>query len=256
MTVAHTPERASTRLREDVLEHLWQRYPQHCVILTDPGTRRAIEAGVECAARHGFVETRQVRAYIRLMVFLGSHFDEDPQLSWAGEHLQRTENSDGAEAMSGLLAEVTQRMEPIVGGKGEYYRRSLAWVEARSFEQLVTTYDDSDDGLRTLMQRLHGRKYEAIGEEAIVQLIARARISAAEHGLTTRAGVVVLLALMFLLGSGIDRDPFHPWAGATLAIAVERHPDELASALHAKSIEVLRRYTSLRGLMHPDEERI
>lgn len=240
-------------IRDDLLEDLWATYPQHCVVLTDPKTRRAIDAGIERAARHGFVDADEVRSYIRLMVFMGSHFDEDPQLAWAGEQLRRTANASRSQAMDALLAEVLSRMEPIIGPDGGYYRRALAWVQARSFETLVTTYGESDEALHTLLRRLHGRKYEALGDESVDQLIARARVAAADHGLTTSQGLVVYLALMFLLGSGIDRDPFHPWVNATLAAQVDLHPNELARLLHARSIVILRRYTRLRQLMYPNE---
>ena len=253
MTSLDAPDRARVKLRENVLNHLWKRYPQHCVILTDPRTRRAIDVGIDRAASHGFHAAAQVRAFVALMVMLGSHFDEDPQLPWAGEHLRRGENASRAEVMAGLLAETKERLEPVIGRNGEYYRRSLAWVEARSFDLLVMTYDDTDDGLRTLLRRLHGRKYEVLGEETVATLIGEARTSARENGLTTRAGVIVYLTLMFLLGSAVARDPFHPWVNATLAAEAERHPADLARRLHSNGIDILRRYTFLRHLMHSNE---
>src|SRR5947209_12294941 len=232
------PDRARVKLRENVLSHLWKRYPQHCVIQTDPRSRRAIDVGIDRAATHGFHAPAQVRAFVTLMLMLGSHFDEDPQLPWAGDYLHRRKNASRAEVMAGLLAEAKERLEPVIGRNGEYYRRSLAWIEARSFDTLVMTYDDTDDGLRTLLRRLHGRKYQVIGEDSVATLIRAARISARKNGLITRPGVVVYLTLMFLLGSAIYRDPFHPWLNATLAAEAERHPSDLARELHTKGIDI------------------
>ena len=47
-------------LQRDVLEHLWRQFPQHCVILNDPQTRRVVSLAAERAAMHGFYSTAQV----------------------------------------------------------------------------------------------------------------------------------------------------------------------------------------------------
>jgi hypothetical protein len=245
-----------TRLREGVLSHLWKRYPQHCVILTDPRSRRAIDVGIARAARHGFRNAAEVRPYVSLMVFLGSHFDEDPQLPWAAESLSESAGASRTNAMTGLLRETSQRMQPIVGRSGEYYRRALAWAEARSFETIAATYDDSDEGLRTFLRQLHGRKCDALGGDGVSQLIERARSAARQHDLVTPPAVVVYLALMFLLGSAFDRDPFHPWASATLATQEVSGPAPQGWELHARAIEILRRFTRIDRLMHAQESRV
>lgn len=237
-------------LREEVLSHLWRRYPQHCLILTDPGARRAIDVGIERAARHGFRGAPEVRSFVSLMIFLGSHFDEDPQLPWAAEHLRQSVRASRTNALGGLLGEAAERMESIVGRRGEYYRRALAWSGARSFEEIAATHDDSDAGLRGFLRQLHRRKYDALGDDAVEELIRGARGAAQHHGLTTPPALVVYLGLMFLLGSAIDRDPFHPWAAEALATRAASDPTSRAQELHTRALETLRRYTRLDELMH------
>ncbi|WP_437969270.1 hypothetical protein WMF04_08215 [Sorangium sp. So ce260] len=249
-TKLHAPgSPAYTRLREDVLSYLWRRYPQHCVVLTDPRSRRAIDVGIARAARHGFRDAAEVRPFVGLMVFLGSHFDEDPQLPWAGEHLRRSARASRADAMTGLLAETVRRMQPIVGQRGEYYRRALAWSDARGFETIAASHDDSDDGLRGFLRQLYRRKYDALGDDSVEQLIQGARSAARQHGLTAGSAVIVYLGLMFLLGSGFDRDPFHPWASEALATEAAPRPQPQGWELHERAIETLRRYTRLDRLM-------
>lgn len=255
MTVVAPGNPAHSRLREDVLSHLWKRYPQHCVVLTDPRSRRAIDVGIARAGLHGFREAADVRPFVSLMVFLGSYFDEDPQLQWAGESLRRSAGESRASAMAGLLGETTERMEPIVGSSGEYYRRALAWAETRRFDSIAATYDESDDGLRALLGQLHRRKYDTLSDHSVEQLIRTARSSALQYGLLMPPGTVVYLALMFLLGSAFDRDPFHPWAGETLGIGAVSGPASLPWALHNKAIENLRRHTRLDQLMRAHESR-
>jgi len=238
-----------TRLREVVLRHLWKRFPQHCVILTDPLTRRAIDAGIERAASHRFRDDGDVRAFVMLMVLLGSHFDEDPQLPWAGEHLRRTEGATRREAMIGLLAATSAQMEPVIGRNGEYYRYALTRAAEPDFEEIAATYDGSDDSLRAMLRHLHWRKFQALGDERVERMLADARAATARHGLTTPPGIVVYLALMFLLGSAIDSDPFHPWVNQTLAYYGGIDPDELARLFHAEATGILRRYARLDRVM-------
>lgn len=240
---------AQARLREDVLSHLWKFYPQHGVVLTDPRSRSAIDFGIARAARHGFREAAHVRPFVSLMVFLGSHFDEDPQLSWAGESLKKSARASRAGAMGDLLGETTQRMQPIVGGSGEYYRRALAWSGAQSFETIAATHDDSDAGLHDFLRKLYRRKYDALGDDSVERLILATRSAAQRHALTTPPGLVVYLGLVFLLGSGLDRDPFHPWAGEELTTPTASDPTLKARALHTRAIETLRRFTRLDELM-------
>jgi hypothetical protein len=241
-----------TRLREEVLSSLWKLYPQHCVILTDPRTRPAIDVGIARAARHGFRESMHVRPFVSLMIFLGSHFDEDPQLAWAAESLRTTARASRGAAIGDLLGETSRRMEPLVGGRGEYYRRALAWSGARSFDTIAADHDDTDAGLHHFLRQLHRRKYDALGDDAVNRLLLAARSAAQRHGLTTPPGLVVYLGLIFLLGSGLDQDPFHPWAGDALAPSTASDPTHKARELHTTARETLRRFTRLDELMRAD----
>ena len=241
-----------TRLREEVLSSLWKLYPQHCVILTDPRSRPAIDVGIARAARHGFRESTHVRPFVSLMIFLGSHFDEDPQLAWAAESLRKAARASRGSAIGDLLGETSRRMAPLVGGRGEYYRRALAWSGAQSFDAIAANHDDTDAGLHHFLRLLHRRKYDAIGDDAVNRLLVAARTAARRHGLTTPPGLVVYLGLIFLLGSGLDQDPFHPWAGEVLAARAAADPTDRARMLHTRALETLRRFTRLDELMRAD----
>jgi len=242
-----------TSLREDVLRQLWKLYPQHCVVMTDPRSRLAIDVGIGRAARHGFREAAHVRPFLGLMVFLGSHFDEDPQLAWARESLQRSASASRGSAMGDLLGETTRRMQPIIGRRGGHYRRALARSRALGFETLAAIHDDSDSTLHGVLRQLYRRKYERLGDAVIEPLLLATRSAAQHHGLTTPPGLVVYLVLVFLLGSGIDRDPFHPWVGETLMTPTD--PTTKARALHRRAIETLRRFTRLDELMRANAPR-
>ena len=64
----------------------------------------------------------------------------------------------------------------------------------------------------------------------------------------TPPGTAVYLGLMFLLGTAIDRDPFHPWVAEKLRALATEDPSGRARALHSESVEYLGRFTRLSDL--------
>lgn len=231
-------------LRDEVMRALWRDYPQHCVVLTDPGLRRAVDAGIARAARHGFARAAEVGEYVGLMIFLGGSFDDDPQLPWAAAWLRASRQLPRPEAITGLLEEAVLQMERVVGRRGAHYRRALRWASERSFAELTAGNDASDDALRALLHAMHRRKCEALDDATLLQLFDEARNRAGAAGRSTPSGVIVYAALMFLLGIGFDRDPFHPWASDAIA-RVDAVDDRTGALLHAAAVATLQRYTRI-----------
>jgi len=248
-----TDEAARTELREHVLGHLWRSYPHHCVVLTDPVTRGAIDIGIDRAAHHGFEDPVEVAPYVGLMGFLGSHFDQDVQLPWAAELLANSAELSRGETMARLLEETSRRMQPVVGAQGEYYRRALAWVSSRTYEKLAADYDDTDEGLTNLLRHVHRRKFDVLNEATVIQLVRTARTCAQHYGLASAPGTALYLGLMFLLGHAIDRDPFHPWVAAKLRSLSSEDPATRAQSLHAETLNMLQRFTRLSDLTRRDQ---
>ncbi|MEM7155653.1 MAG: hypothetical protein AAF799_22580 [Myxococcota bacterium] len=243
-----SPDPALDPLRDEVLEHLWVRFPDHCVVLTDPRCRTAIDFGIARARHYGFVHAAEIRPFVTLMLMLGSHFDQDPQHPWAGHQLRQSARSPRRQAIVELLGAASQALEPVVGAQGEYYRRALGWVGARSFDALAGTYAGDDEALTLLARHLYRRKHDALGPSGVAQAVRWAHTTAQHYGLTTPAGPMMMLALTLLLGSAIDRDPFHPWVRQVLTDATERDPEARARRLHARAQELLARHTRLAAL--------
>ena len=70
--------------------------------------------------------------------------------------------------------------------------------------------------LATSLEQLYPERYAFQGMEATSAMVRDAIVKADGYGICDRVGVFVLAKHMFMLGSGFDRDPFHPWAGAIL----------------------------------------
>ena len=41
--------RGYPKVREEVLEHLWRRFPAHCIVMTDPQTRGVIDLALQAS---------------------------------------------------------------------------------------------------------------------------------------------------------------------------------------------------------------
>lgn len=230
-----------------VLEDLWVDFPQHCLVLTDGGTRPAVELGIARAQQHGFCAQGDLSAFVSLMVLLGADFDEDPQLPWARACLRTHKTAARGDAMEALLVAVADRMTPMIGPDGELYRRALAWALHHGFDEIAASSGD-DRGLHEILGRMFPAKYVLLGESVVQELVLRSRVSARTHSLTAGPAVGVYLALMFLLGSGFARDPFHPWAAHSLANSTLADQTERARRLHAAGIVMIRRYAQLTRL--------
>lgn len=236
---------AAGQLREELLHHLWTKFPLHCITLGEAQARVCVEHVIDRGQVHGFTSLATLRGYANLMLFLGSSFDEDPQLPWAGAQLRRSKS------ISELLTLVASELTRSAGAQGEHYRRALLWVRSRRFDQICVSYgQDGERGLRDWLRAVWAQKYDVLGEDGITQLIADAHVTASAHvttgahGLLTNEWLMVYSGLMLLLGSAFERDPFHPWAAPAL-VEASQHSSNPARRLHTTAVRELERFLTL-----------
>jgi hypothetical protein len=247
--LAKLRDAAAARLREDLLHHLWMKFPQHCITLGELQARACVEQIIARGQTHGFTSLATLRGYAKLMVFLGSEFDEDPQLPWAGAQLQRSKSLARPDAIGELLSLAATQLARIAGREGEHYRHAILWARSKRFDQLTARYCHAGEGeLHAWLHDLWPQKYEQQGKAGVAQLIADARVRASPHALVTTEAIMLYSGLMFLLGSAFARDPFHPWAALALARAME-DPIEPAARFHAAAVHELERFLVLDRIM-------
>src|ERR1035437_4148836 len=146
-------------LRYDLLEHMWRRFPQHCVALTDPQALLFVDLAIERAAGQGFRFRNEIHSYGNVMVYLGSYFDEDPQWDWAGESLNASASLDAPQRMVQLYARMNEVLRTLVGDQGEFYRRALIWAGSQPFEALVDAGAGSmEERIRRWLKKGYMRK--------------------------------------------------------------------------------------------------
>ena len=241
------------RLREEVLEYLWQEFPSHCIMMTDPQTRRVIDLAAGRAAAHGFTAAGQVCSWITMMVFCGAFFDEDPLCPWASETLRATSGQSRDDALRSLFEAMNTALDPVVGQTGEHYRRALLWAMALRFDTIAADSEGSpDQAVERWLRTGFPEKHASLTREQMSLLASEAQARALQFGLAVRPGAILCALLMALLGIHIDRDPLYAWVGDVLRDDSVLDPMAKTKRLHDRAIAMLRRHLVVERYSQPE----
>ncbi|NVB41976.1 hypothetical protein G6O69_29385 [Pseudenhygromyxa sp. WMMC2535] len=236
---------AAAQLRRDLLHHLWTAFPLHCVTLGEAQAKACVEHIIERGQAHGSTSLAGLRSYANLMLFMGSRFDEDPQLPWVAAQLGHSKS------IAELSSRAAVELGAIAGAEGQHYRRALLWARSKRFDALYVNYAQrGEPGLQAMLRATWEQKVDALGEAGVAELLADARARSIAHfedgaqAPLTNEWIMVYSSLMLLLGSAFALDPFHPWVGPALARAAE-HPNDAAGLLHTAAVRELERFLIL-----------
>lgn len=243
---------AAFRNFEDrMIEHLKRFSPSHFKILEEADVRRAIRYGWERAQAHRLTSERSVGLYVQTMFMLGSNFDADPQFPWAAETLDDETTPDEAARVDRLSEKAWDYVEhvlpdfPAGDGSAEDSRMIEELRRIRREPQEVLAPSDMPEVYARSLARLceaFPKKCEYVGHDNLRRLLQRATETVDAYGLNTERGVMLCLALMFVLGSGFDADPLLPWASAALKDQSVAGRNERVKRLYAGAVSCLRRW--------------
>ncbi len=221
MLVIRGPQiaRLDTLSRHDfedkLVEHVHTYFPNHARVLGEPRVRQVIDYGLARARLHGFTSERNLCLYLDLMLMLGSNFDVDPQLPWAAEVLTDPTIEHPTLRIDHLTNLAMDYLTRSAGVDDDHLERALAWVRG-GLPTLLAELDASPglwtDCATALLRQLWPERCALIGEAGLHELIRGAGESASQYDLHARRERATYLVCSFLLGSGFDSDPQHPWA--------------------------------------------
>ncbi len=271
---------AVQRFEEGLLDHVHTFFPEHAAALGETALRRVLRYGLQRAESRGLRGERGVYLYLALMFLLGSGFEDDPQLrvlpvlqtapvpaepqvqaaaetgnstasaSLSTSSLSTSSGPAPAVAESGLETP-DQRIEIIYGQASALLDRIAGpeqmplppmlnvWRQPQVYEGL--SGPSIGHRLLLLLQMLAPEKYRALGEEALRGLVRLGYENARRQGLSTEPGLMHYVALMFMLGSGFDRDPLYPWAAAVLGDPALQDAAQKGAALREAALAFLGR---------------
>lgn len=228
-------------LRQRVVARVKEGFPEDFTILGAEVVGRAVDFGIARAAGHGFFQGDEVEKYVDLMFLLGSYFDEDPLLPWAAHILRDPAITSPFVRIHNLEITAAKHLRKTTGEDGEHYMAALVRARRTRYEELVKVRsDDPATDVLLLLHWLYPEQYATLSKPSLAGLGLRVASAAEAHHMASREGRVVLVSLMFLLGSFFDRDLLQPWA--VPAFAEPGDANAKARALHAAALARLDRY--------------
>lgn len=240
-------EQAAVRTFESrMLEHLKEFFPKHCEILGEEQARRVIRLGIERAEQYGLASERDIHLYVGLMFMLGSYFDQDPQLPWAAKILTDENIVYPSHRADQLHNRAMAYLNQAAGKDSQYLDRALRKVRELPVSALSRTGENKQlsfgDYMLKLLYALFPEKYQAVGDDAIRQLVRQGYQSAKSYNLTSEPGITAYIGLVFMLGSGFDRDPQYPWADVVLNDATLTDPIKKGESLYKSAMAHLEKW--------------
>jgi len=208
---------AIKRFEDSMVVHIKEFFPKYFEIMGKPIIRNVIQYGIDRAEDYDFTTERDVSLYISLMIMLGSNFDVDPQLPWAGRILTDESIQDSIARIDRLYDTAMDYLDRVSGLESQYYKRALVNVRDYPFNELSQTgVSNIERKAMSQLQKIWPQKYESI-DSLTERLFINSGIEIANnYNFTSERGVGLYIALMFMLGSGFNKDPQFPWAAAVL----------------------------------------
>lgn len=226
-----------------LLEHLKEFFPRHCEILGDEQVRKVIRLGIERAEQYEVVSERDLHLYVGLMFMLGSYFDQDPQLPWAGKILKDEDVVEPSDRIDKLHDRAMAFLNEAAGRESQYEERALRKICELPASALSRTGEDKElsfgDYMLKLLYALFPEKYQAVGDPAIRQLVRQGYQSARGYGFTDEKGIAIYISLMLMLGGEFDKDPQCPWAEVVLKDAGLVDPIKKGELLRKNALDYL-----------------
>jgi len=193
-----------------------------------------VRLGVGAATLAGYRSQYEVGRWLSLMLILGCDFAIDPQLPWVHESLEPAVEPDPAERIERLFEQTLDYLGATAGQSAERVVRAMLRIRASDFGavpalQGAAAVDDACARLRAL----YPEKFAFQGADLTARNVVLQHQRAREFGLRGPAGQFLFVALSFMLGSGFDHDPLHPWASAILHGPASDDADDRAATLEA-----------------------
>lgn len=216
--------------------HLRESFPREISLLAPDAVEKVIRLGIARSTAHGLPAECDIYTYLTLMLMLGAHFDDDPQLDWVGARLQTVPGRAGdTSRIDKLHDDALHYLDRVAGVENEHLIRALVRVRAFDLASLRNVPPAGfEDHMLSVLDDIHPTKFAAQSEAATRTVIKRGAELGRQRGMPGNEGAGLLAGLGFLLGFGFDVDPQYPWVQAGLtnrAPSIEKTRELHRSAL-------------------------
>jgi hypothetical protein len=207
---------ARAGLARRVAHALGEAFPAERRAMGEPALHALVALAAERARAHGFETDLEFERYATVALFCGAGFDRDPQLPWAAEALAG-DGAGPAQRSMDLHERALLHLEAVAGPANEHLFAALRAVRAGAWRAPRPAEQSVDEHFAEILFDLYPEKARRIDRGARAALLARASEAAAELGLEGEALLTSLGVAMFLMGTGLLRDPQFAWASRALS---------------------------------------
>ena len=200
-------------------QHFTTLYPRETREAGEAQIAKLVSIAAKRAVDQGYgSSSREIGLYVSLAFVLGIAFDEDPQIPWAGQRLSRPSETDSATRIGEVYQIALEYLGATAGEECEHVVRAMLRIRSFDLDNAPATEGEQwIDDMAGVLHDIHPRKYDYQGEIANRNLLAMAIESAHRNGFRSPRGRGIWATLMFMLGSGFDRDPLYGWVHDALA---------------------------------------
>jgi hypothetical protein len=230
----------SPHFAPQMFAHVREAFPKHSGFLGDEGIREVVRYGIEQGREFGFSRQSPISLFIDLTLLLGRYFHADTQMPWAGEVLHNASIPDELTRAQRLHAAAMKYLDTVSGSDNEF----IDAAQGRLLNEPAQIQTGSSSAfvkeVSVRLERIWPEKYRQLREERRLALIREAITKASTYGIGSETGALLCAVMMYMLGSGFDKDPLFSWARQILTSEQDR--DAKIKQLYASGVSYLKQW--------------
>ncbi|MEO8545372.1 MAG: hypothetical protein ABI434_17445 [Burkholderiaceae bacterium] len=201
------------------LAHIQKHFRNHWRVLDCQRLRELARLLQVRAAAHHITDERGLYQYLSSGLYLGSGFDHDVSLPWAGQALGETAGEAMGETdhRAERLQDATLAyLDAVCGRDNQALIAAFGRLRTMLGNVKLTRTPAAEVPILQMLGLLFPEKFDAVGAERTHALLQQAVDLARRHEMASPLAPLYLACLMFVLGSGIAEDPMYFWCGDIL----------------------------------------
>lgn len=228
------------KFEDEMVEHLDTFAPQPCKMAGEAAVRAAIRLGINHAGRYGLTNRGPVRFYIELMFMFGSHFDSDPQHTWATAVLYDPETVGQTAKAERLFRSLNSYLDQVPGPNNKNYLRALHRLNAARVEDVAVTRAPLEQSAANALRSIYPEACSFMGDQGTRTVVLHSFEKGRKFGFTTPKGMLLMVALSLFMGHAFPEDPLCRWIARRLDRRQTPDSAKRIDDLHAKAMTYLR----------------
>jgi hypothetical protein len=207
------------RFEHRLLAHIEEYFPTHWRVIGAKQMAEVVRFGVRRAQELGYRTERDGYLFHSLMLYLGSHFDTDPQYPWLANVLTNEAIGSRSERLANAHDAAMEFLDGAAGTQGELMATALQRLQSTLIPQLRCEREANFEYLLHSLKLVWPQKVERVGDQGVRALAQSVMPAAQSMGMRSSTNACLYVIACFFFGHGLARDPQFPWVGELLSQA-------------------------------------